>query len=285
MGREDLSTESAPLAGHSLECFKENDVLSVERWHLHGEIWLLRHYVSRLSCQDGTNTESHKLDECFHLSKDRPRLEERSPERLAGVTNSVQAAAAGLGEGLRAATLQCWESSMEKWQQMIWLWQGEALACPRRAVSRQRDSDAVPQKDGLVSPCARLRRAVAGDCSLESCKPSPFSLPLLSGKCVPWTAIFRLLFTVWFPPGMLSRFWELQLPLGQHERRFAFRDHPFVPQHLHQLCCPLAAALAWKTPPHTPCQGQQCQCSWDGQNGLSQGRASPQVHFPAPGVC
>lgn len=38
---------------------------------------------------------------------------------------------------------------------------------------------------------------------------------------MPWAAIFRLLLAVCFPLGMLSRFWELQLSLGQCERCFA----------------------------------------------------------------
>lgn len=44
--------------------------------------------------------------------------------------------------------------------------------------------------------------------------PSHFPFSRLSTLAV----IFRLLLVVWFPLGMLSRFGELQLPLGQCER-------------------------------------------------------------------
>lgn len=74
-----------------------------------------------------------------------------------------------------------------------------------------------------------------------------FTSPSLRRLPVPWAAIFRLLLAVCFPPGMLSRFWELQLSLGQHERCCAFLSLLLHSPAMSWLCHPPAAALALGT--------------------------------------
>lgn len=134
--------------------------------------------------------------------------------------------------------------------------------------------------EGWRGPClhgAEQGCGWAGDCSLESCRPSPFSLPLLSGQFVPWAAIFRLPLAVWFPLGMLSRFWELQLSLGQCERCFASWAGSCAPRHVHQLCCPPAAALARESPRTPLAKAGSASAPGAGRTALS-GEGGVELH-------